>query len=176
MKKLLLSLLLLPALAFGQSTLTVNHSTGAITGPVSASTFNATNSIQGVLIPTSVKTSAYNAVVGDLIPVDTTSGNVTITLPTAPADQSRIAIKHVIRGGTNTVTYACGGSDVLNKSGGSTSGTLTLSSQAVTLQYSATGAIWYVVADDLPYGSLIANAQTWTGVQTLTAPVLSGTG
>lgn len=47
MKKLLLALFLLPALAFGQSTLTVNKSTGAITGPVSAGTFKTINAIVG---------------------------------------------------------------------------------------------------------------------------------
>ncbi len=147
---------------------------GAITGTLSNQTDlnNALAGKAGSLTPTAVKTSAYNAVVGDFIPVDTTSGSVTVTLPTAPADMSRIGIKQVIRGGTNTVTYACGGSDVLNRAGGSTSGTLTLSSSAVTLQYKAMGAIWYIIADDLPYGSLLANANTWGGVQTLTGPVL----
>ncbi len=115
------------------------------------------------LTPTAVKTSSYTAAAGDLVPVDTTSGNVTITLPTAPADKSQIAIKHVIRGGTNAVTIATGGSDVFNKASGSASGTLTLVNQAVTLQYKSSGAIWYVITDDLPYGSLLANENTWSG-------------
>jgi hypothetical protein len=119
-----------------------------------------------LLVPTAVKTSGYTAAVDDLVPVDTTSGNVTITLPTAPANGSQIGIKQVIRGGTNTVTYACGGSDVLNKTGGATSGTLTLSSAAVVLQYKASGAIWYIIADDMPYGSLLSNTNTWSGGQT----------
>jgi hypothetical protein len=106
------------------------------------------------LVPTSVKTGPYTAASGDFVPVDTTSGSVTITLPTAPRDKSRIAIKHVIQGGTNTVTFACGGSDVFNKTGGATTGTLTLLSQSVLLQYSSSGAIWYVQADDLPLSQL----------------------
>jgi hypothetical protein len=104
------------------------------------------------LAPTAVKTSAYSAAAGDFVPVDTTSGAVTITLPTAPADGSRIAAKLVIQGGTNAVTINCGGSDVFNKTGGSTSATLTLLNQSVNLQYKA--GIWYVVGDDLPLSQL----------------------
>ena len=116
------------------------------TGPQGPSGFGIT--------PTAVKTSAYNAAAGDFVPVDTTSGAVTITLPTAPADGAVIAIKHVIRGGTNVVTLACGGSDVFNKASGSTSGTLTLASQGILVQYKASSAIWYVLSDDLPLAQL----------------------
>lgn len=107
-----------------------------------------------VLVPTAVKTANYTAAPKDFVPVDTTAGSVAITLPTAPADKSRIAIKHVIQGGTNLVTYTCGGSDTLNKTGGATSGTLTLLAQAVILQYKASSGIWYVQADDLPVSQL----------------------
>lgn len=126
----------------------------------------------GILTPTAVKTAAYNAVVSDFIPVDTTSGTVTITLPTAPANNTQIAVKQVIRGGTNTVSVITGGSDVFNRSGGGTTATLTLSGAAQTYQYQTAGAIWYVIADDMPYASLLANAQTWAGVQTFVGPIL----
>jgi hypothetical protein len=125
-----------------------------------------------VLQPTAVKTSAYNAVANDFVPVDTTSGNVTITLPTAPADTTQVGVKQVIRGGTNTVTVACGGTDTINRTSGSTSRVITLNGESLVLQYKASGGIWYIVATDLPYASLLANAQTWTGIQTLTTPVL----
>jgi hypothetical protein len=108
------------------------------------------------LVPTAVKTGAYTAAAGDLVPVDTTSAAVTVTLPSAPADKTRVAVKHVIQGGTNAVTIAAGGSDVFNKAGGSTSLTLTLLNQSVSLQYKATGGIWYVVADDEPLSALDA--------------------
>lgn len=108
------------------------------------------------LTPTSVKTSAYNAEPGDFVPVDTTSGGVTVTLPTAPADKTVIGIKMVIQGGTNTVTIACGGSDVFNKASGPTTGTLTLVSQGLFIQYAASPAIWYVQSDDLPLSQLDA--------------------
>lgn len=108
------------------------------------------------LVPTAVKTANYSAAAGDLVPVDTTSGAVTVTLPSAPADKTRIAVKLVIQGGTNAVTIARGGSDVFNKTGGSTSLALSLLFQAVSLQYKASGGIWYVVGDDLPLGDLDA--------------------
>lgn len=106
------------------------------------------------LTPTAVKTTGYTAAVGDLVPCDTTSAGFTVTLPTAPADGSVIAVKLVIQGGTNAVTIACGGSDVFNKAAGATTGSLSILAQAMVLQYKASSAIWYVVADDLPLGSL----------------------
>jgi hypothetical protein len=102
------------------------------------------------LTPTAVKTSAYTAAAGDFVPCDTTSGGFTVTLPTAPADGTVVGIKHVIQGSTNAVTYATGGSDVLNKTGGATSGTLVLLAQAVVLQYKSSSAIWYIVTTDVP--------------------------
>jgi hypothetical protein len=117
----------------------------------SSATWNAK---QTPLTRTSVKTSAYTAAVNDLVPVNTTSSNVTITLPTAPADKARITVKHIIQGGTNTVTVATGGSDVFNKTGGSTTLTLSLLAQGVELQYDAANAIWTVLSDDLPLSQL----------------------
>lgn len=99
------------------------------------------------LVATAVKTSAYTAAVGDLIPVDATSAAVTVTLPTAPADKTLVAIKKV-DASANVVTVARGGSDVFNKSGGSTALTLSVQFQAVTVQYS--GGVWYVIGGDLP--------------------------
>lgn len=106
------------------------------------------------LTPTAVKTGAYNAVAGDFVPVNTTGGSVTITLPNAPADKSLIAVKQVIRGGTNVVTVAASGADVFNFAGGSTSLTLTLAGQSTFLQYNASGAIWYIISNDLGLGTL----------------------
>lgn len=191
-------LALIPALAFPQASVTRGGAGGlvvqqsglsipspSLTGtPVAPTATAGTNTTQiattafvlanagSSLTPTAVKTSGYTAVVGDFVPVDTTSGSVTITLPTAPADKSQIAVKQVIRGGTNTVTIAAGGSDVFNRAGGPTTLTLTLSNSAFSLQYKSSTAIWYAVSDDLPYGGLLANAQTWSGVQTFVTPVL----
>jgi hypothetical protein len=94
--------------------------------------------------------------INTIVPVDTTSNAVGLTLPTAPAEGSRVAVKHIIQGGTNAVTITCGGSDVFNKATGPTTKTLTLLNQAVNLQYTATGAIWTVTAEDQPLSNLDA--------------------
>lgn len=108
------------------------------------------------LTATAVKTSTnspYAASAGDLVPVDASIAAVTVTLPTAPADKTKVLVKK-IDSSTNAVTINAGGSDVFNKTGGTTTTSLTLQNQAISLQYTATGAIWYVVGDDIPLSSL----------------------
>ena len=135
---------------------------GKSSGTVSGSDIVADTTVAGAFAasfsPSAVKTAAYTAAAGDLIPVDTTSAAVTVTLPTVPADKTRVTVKLVTQGAGNNVTVACGGSDVLNKAGGSTSLTLAAAGQAVQLQYKASGAIWYVIAADSPYGP---GSDTW---------------
>ena len=106
------------------------------------------------LAATAIKTSAYGAAAGDFVPVDTTSGAVTITLPTAPADKTRVGVKLITQALTNAVTIAAGGSDVFNKVSGSTSLTLSLLNQGMLLQYTASTGIWYVQSDDLALSQL----------------------
>jgi hypothetical protein len=110
------------------------------------------------LVPTAVITntsSPYSAAAGSFIPVDTSSGNVTVTLPLTPTDKTRIEIKMINSSGSNAVTFNTGGgSDVFNKAGGVTTGTLTLLNQAIMLQYASSPAIWYVQSDDLPLSQL----------------------
>lgn len=116
-------------------------------------TLKASVTAQG-LNPTPVKTANYNAIAFDFVPVDTTSGPLNIILPTAPADATRVGIKLVTQGGTNTVTVNVGGLDVFNKTGGSTILTLKLLNQAVIVQYKASLAVWYVISDDLSLAQL----------------------
>jgi len=97
------------------------------------------------LARTTVKTSAYTAAAGDLVPVDTTSAPVTVTLPSAPADKTQVAVELVTQGGTNTATAACAGSDVFTKTGGPTTLTLGLG-QLAWLEYTAAGGIWTQLA------------------------------
>lgn len=107
-----------------------------------------------VLNPTAVKTTTCTASPGDLVVCDTTSGSFTVTLPNAPADMTTVGVKDVTMGTGNSVTVATAGSDVLDKTGGSTSTSMPLQGQAKTLQYKASGGIWYTLSGDLPLSQL----------------------
>jgi hypothetical protein len=134
-------------------TVTSTHLSAAL--PVNqGGTGSTTRNFAGLLTPVAVKTTTYSAAAGDFVPCDTTSGGFTVTLPNAPADLAVVGVKQVIQGGTNTVTVACAGSDVFNKTGGGTTATLTLLAQGMLLQYKAAGGIWYVYADDLALSQL----------------------
>ncbi len=129
------------------------------------SRFDTASSGGSSTTPTAVKTSTYSAAAGDLVPCDTTGGAFTVTLPTAPADKATIVVSVVA--GRDMLTIACGGSDVFNKTSGLTS-ILLSSDQSVTLQYKATGAIWYVLgtaahgpAIILPQASYASGLQAW---------------
>ncbi len=119
---------------------------------------NLTTDLAGkaqALAPVAVQTaSPYNASVGQFIPIDTTNGNITVNLPSAPANQSIISVKMIAQGGANTVTVMAGGADVFNKVGGSTNVSLRLINQAVTVQYASSVGVWYIHGDDLPLTDL----------------------
>jgi hypothetical protein len=116
-----------------------------------------------VLTRAAVMTVSGTAAANTVVPVDTTAGAVTVTLPTAPAQGTVVVVKAVVFGAGNNVTVACGGSDVINVAGGATSLTLKAVNQAVYLCYDTATAIWTDLADDLPLSYL----------QTLFAPLAS---
>ncbi len=100
---------------------------------------------------TSTKTSNYTAALGQLVPCDTSGGSFTVTLPAASGGKGRIVVKLVTAG--NPLNLALTGSDHFNTTSGSTSGTLTLTNQAVTVESDGT-SIWTVVSDDIPKSAL----------------------
>jgi hypothetical protein len=122
-------------------------------GSALAATIPSGTYAQG-LVATAVKTAPYTAAPKDYALIDATAGSVAVTLPTAPADGTRIGIKLVATAGTNVATFACGGSDHLNLTTGPTSGTITLLNQAVILQYASSTAVWTVQSSDLPLSQL----------------------
>ena len=99
--------------------------------------------------PTSVKTGAYTASPGDLVPCDCSSAGFTVTLPTAPPDGSTIVV--MVVNGANSVGVIAGGSDGFNFAGGA-SPVLKLG-QTLRLQYSAGSAIWYGYKPPVTLGS-----------------------
>jgi hypothetical protein len=105
---------------------------------------------------TGVKTANYTALPSDFIPANVSAGGFTITLPTTPADKTRVAAKIIAIAGANTLNIVTGGSDVFNVVGGPTTATLTLLNQGVVLQYAAAGGIWYSQSTDTPLSQLDA--------------------
>lgn len=138
--------------------------TGSISGNAGTSTALATpRALNGInfdgsaaitvpipLSRTTVKSANYSAVAGDLIPCDNTGGSFTVTLPTAPTDRTLVCVKLVLQTGSNTISIATGGSDVLNKAGGSTSYSISLLNESVLLQYNTTASVWTILSDDIP--------------------------
>jgi hypothetical protein len=121
-----------------------------------------TNALAGKaqgLTATAVKTANYTAAVGDLVLVDASSGAITITAPTAPADKSRIGVKlisvSVLNAGFAATLTRGGSTDVFNKASGSTSLTLDDQNQVMICQYIAATGVW-VVEDNPSRASLDA--------------------
>lgn len=106
------------------------------------------------LARTSVKTSGYSAVANNLVPVDTTGGNVQIILTAAQPDKAQILVKQITQGVGFVVTVVTSGSEVYNKTGGATSLTLSLLGQAVWLQFDSSSGTWTILSDDLPLSQL----------------------
>ena len=101
-----------------------------------------------VLRGTLLITGPYTAVPGDRVQADTASGPVTITLPTAPLDHTMVAVTHLVQGGANVVTVACGGADTIFILNQPTSIFLPYQGQTVVLEYQSAGGIWYIVGSD----------------------------
>ena len=116
----------------------------------------------GALTEAAVQSASFNAAVQTFYPVDISTANVTATLPTAPADKTQVECKVVkvnATPGTYTCTVACGGSDVINVSGGSTSTTMTAKWQSKCLQYAHSTAIWYEITGDAALGQALGAAK-----------------
>ena len=96
-------------------------------------------------ITVSVQTSNYTATAGNLVPVNASSGNLTVTLPSSPIDGARVIVEK-IDSSTHTVTVNCSGSDRFTVSNGNTSFVLSNPSQAVTFHYASASAIWYIIS------------------------------
>lgn len=125
--------------------------TGAGTGTLRGLTYADIANTPAPLVPTPVKTGAYNANVADMVVCDVSGGSFTVTLPTAPVDGSVVGVAVVKNTAyssgnfaPNFVTLAAGGSDVFQVASGATSELV--GAGAVLLQYKASSAIWYLVS------------------------------
>lgn len=132
---------------------------------------------ESFLVPTAAKTANYTAAVLDLAVMNAASGALTVTLPTAPANNSRVGVVKN-DSSTNTVTVQRGGTDIFLY-GSATSRTLVMPGQAEVYQY--VSGVWYMVATGLLSSQLDARyaplaSPTLTGTITLNGTVAgSGT-
>lgn len=133
-----------------------------------------TASIPAVLAPTAVKTGAYNAQAGDFVPCDVSAGTFAVTLPTAPADKTQVAVEVVVNtaGAPKLLTVVCGGSDVFDVASGATTRYMGLLFATSIFQYKASGAIWYcVTGPTLPVGFEFGYDQITAAVNVSSAAV-----
>lgn len=92
--------------------------------------------------------STHTMAANEIALVDCSSASVNVTLVTAPVVGTRQTIKMVLQGAVaDVVNVICGGSDVINVSGGATTATIRRVNQTVTYQYE-TGGIWVVISTD----------------------------
>jgi hypothetical protein len=94
--------------------------------------------------PTAVKTAAYTASAGELVPADAASGGFTVTLPAAPAAGTTIWIKKIDTTTNAVIVQRSGSTDVFNKANGPSLLHLAVPGESVQVQYRS--GIWYVVA------------------------------
>lgn len=104
--------------------------------------------------PTTVQVASYTANINDYVVCNSTSSSFTITLPSAPPNNSIIGAKMVLTASNNSVTVNTSGIDVFNRVGGGTSLNLILQAQGAIMQYNSALAVWYITSDDLPLGGL----------------------
>jgi hypothetical protein len=100
-------------------------------------------------------TAPYTASVNDWVIVDCSSASVAITLPTAPANLSTVAVKRydAAYASANIATIVPGGSDAF-LGGSTTPAQLLLQGQTLILQYNSTTAQWGVRSTDEPLSQL----------------------
>lgn len=144
----------------------VAHASGFTVVQVASSGWLGT--VAGTLLPAqTVQTSNFTISQPGFYPVDASGGNVTVQLPTAPADGFRCAVKMINTSQLSGYTVAVqrGGTDCFNSSAFTSPRTLFLLNQAILLQYSGNLGGWYVMNDDLPLTQLQQTLPSWTNVK-----------
>jgi hypothetical protein len=96
------------------------------------------------------KSTNYSANPNEFVPFDCTSARV-LTLPNAPADQTRVGTR--VDTGTGGLTVNRAGSDTFQ--GGGTSFTLPYAGEAVTFTYRASDHVWVVSSHDWSMSGLL---------------------
>jgi hypothetical protein len=117
------------------------------------------STLQTQLPFTAVQTGAYTATANQYVLVDTTAAPVTVTFPTAPANNTRVGVKQVARGTPdNFVTLQLGGSDKFNTTSGAQTSYLYVLNQGAIWQYNSSTSVWVYVCDDVPLSQTTARS------------------
>ncbi len=96
----------------------------------------------GPLNVDAVKIANYSPAVGEFVPVDATSGNITVLLPTGAAIQDSVGVVLVATTGGHTCTVTTQGSDVFLVASGATTTVLSTAGSVKVWIYNGAG-IWY---------------------------------
>lgn len=138
------------------TTLTVNADSMQVNTSVMATQAFVNALLAGVaakLTPTTSKNSNYTAFAGDLVICDLI-GNITISLPTAPADGSEVGILiKSAASGANMLTINRGGSDTIAGGTGNTSAYMFGAGSSVRLRYQASSTVWLPAHAPYPYNT-----------------------
>lgn len=98
-------------------------------------------------IPTNVKTANYTAAANEYVQASCQSASIVITLPTTPADGTRVGVRIVGASLSNTITLSAGGSAEFDNDGSSITTKLIFDYTSAIIsfsewQYVATGNFW----------------------------------
>jgi hypothetical protein len=121
---------------------------------------------------TGTKTAPYTATLGELVPVDTTGGAVTVTLPPATA-AGMVAVRLIA--GTAAVTIAAAGTDTID---GAATTSVSLAGGTRTLVTTGAGG-WYTLAAGNPVSALDTRYAALAGAAftgAVAAPVIGSSG
>lgn len=95
---------------------------------------------------TNVKTANYTANPNEYVLVDTTSGNITVTLPQAPPNGTKVGIRMVLQGGSNTITAVSQSGDFIGRPGFSntTNPAAVIINTGTVYEYYSASTVWIV--------------------------------
>ena len=143
-----------------------NKITGLANGTASTDAINLSQHLAQVLTPT-VKTTTYTAAAGDFVVMNGT-GNINVTLPTAPANGSVVGLLNIQASGTTTLV--AGGSDTLAASSTSAAGSTVTQYQTLVVVYNSSNTSWYPIVADAGKPYLNRN-NSFVGSNTFSNPV-----
>ena len=167
--------LLLGVGSSGIVTLGSQRLTGLANATATSDAVNYGQLLAKSLTPTT-QTTAYTASTGDFV-VMTGSGNLTVTLPTAPANGSVVGVINAQT--TGTITIAPGAGDTLFSSTTLGASTTTTQTQSMLLYYNSSNTTWYPVVNDankayLNRTNTFVSTNTFNTVNISGATVMSG--